>query len=78
MLPMKLSVTTFIIDREDVVCRPDGVSDFDRLRAAAERKGSRVAFLSAFDPLELVGQDLRQRPWEARRDAVASLPRNAA
>ena len=27
--------------------------------------------------IELDGQDLRQEPWEARRDALASLVRNA-
>jgi hypothetical protein len=30
-----------------VVCRPDGVSDFDRLSGAAGRLGSRDAFLYA-------------------------------
>ena len=75
---MKLSVTTLTIDGEGVVCRPDGVSDFARLRAAVGRKGSRGAFLYAFDLVELHGQDLRRRPWEARRDALASLLRNAA
>ena len=37
------------IDGEGVVCGPDGVTDFDRLRAAMGRKGSRQAFLYAFD-----------------------------
>src|SRR5436190_17340511 len=36
----KLRVKSATIDGEGVVCRPDGVSDFDRLRAAVGRKGS--------------------------------------
>jgi ATP-dependent DNA ligase len=66
----------FTLDGEGVVCGPDGVADFDRLRAAVGRKGSRGAFLYVFDLLELDGQDLRREPWEARRDALASLLRN--
>ena len=74
---LALSVTTLTIDGERVACRPDGVNDFNLLRAAVGRKGSRDAFLYAFDLIELDGQDLRQEPWEARRDALASLVRNA-
>ncbi len=73
-----LSVTSITLDGEGVVCGPDGVADFDRLRAAVGRKGSRDAFLYAFDLLELDGEDLRGKPWEVRRDALASLLRNAA
>ena len=72
-----LRVTSLTIDGEGVVCGPDGVSDFERLRAAVGRKGSRDAFLYAFDLLELDGQDLRREPWEIRRDALASLLRKA-
>ena len=73
-----LPVTSLTIDGEGVACGPDGVADFDRLRAAVGRKGSRDAFLYAFDLLELDGHDLRREPWEARRDALASLLRGAA
>ena len=59
-----------IVDGEGVVCRPDGVSDFDLLRA-----GSRKAFLYAFDLLELDGIDLRREPWETRRARLANLLR---
>ena len=48
------------LDDEAVVCRPDGVSDFDRLRAAVSRMGSRDAFLYPFDLQELDGQDLKR------------------
>jgi bifunctional non-homologous end joining protein LigD len=39
----KLRVKSVTLDGEGVVCRPDGVSDFDRLRAAVGRVGSRDA-----------------------------------
>jgi len=73
-----LRVSSVTIDGEGVVCRPDGVSDFDRLRAAVGRKGSRDAFLMAFDLLELDGQDLRREPWETRRETLASLLRKSS
>jgi bifunctional non-homologous end joining protein LigD len=65
-----LRVKSVIIDGEGVVCRPDGVSDFDLLRA-----GSRGAFLYAFDLMQLDGTDLRREPWETRRATLASLLR---
>jgi bifunctional non-homologous end joining protein LigD len=46
-----LKLKSVTIDGEGVVCRPDGVSDFDRLRSAVGRLGSRDAFLYAFDLL---------------------------
>jgi bifunctional non-homologous end joining protein LigD len=63
----RLRVKSVTIDGEGVVCGRDGVTDFDLLRAAVGRKGSRDAFLYAFDLLELDGQDLRHWPWETRR-----------
>jgi hypothetical protein len=60
-----LKLKSATIDGEGVVCDPDGVTDFDLLRAALGRKGSRRAFLYAFDLLELDGRDLRDRPWGA-------------
>ena len=53
---MALNIRSVTIDGEGVVCGPDGVTDFDRLRAAMGRKGSRQAFLYAFDLLELDGK----------------------
>jgi len=73
-----LQVTSITVDGEGVACGLDGVADFDRLRSAVGRKGSRDAFLYVFDLLELDGEDLRGKPWEARRDALASLLRDAA
>jgi bifunctional non-homologous end joining protein LigD len=70
-----LPVSSVVIDGEGVVSGPDGVPDFDRLRAAVGGKGSREAILMAFDVLELDGTDLRREPWEVRRATLASLLR---
>jgi bifunctional non-homologous end joining protein LigD len=73
----KLRVKSVTIDGEGVVCRPDGVSDFDRLRAAVGRLGSRDAFLYAFDLLEIDGEDLRRCEWQVRRATLRSLIKRA-
>jgi bifunctional non-homologous end joining protein LigD len=73
-----LSVKSVTIDGEGVVCGPDGVSDFDRLRAAVGRKGSGKAFLHAFDLLELDGVDLGRELWSERRKVLVRLLRQAA
>jgi bifunctional non-homologous end joining protein LigD len=72
-----LRVKSVTLDGEGVVCREDGVSDFDRLRAAVGRLGSRDAFLYAFDLLEINGDDLRPYEWQVRRATLASLLRKA-
>jgi bifunctional non-homologous end joining protein LigD len=54
-----LKLKSVTIDGEGVVCDANGVSDFDRLRTAVGRMGSRDAFLYAFDLLEIDGTDLR-------------------
>jgi len=64
---LALPVTSATIDGEGVVCDALGLTDFERLRAALSRRGSRQAFLFAFDLLELDGHDLRREPWEIRR-----------
>jgi hypothetical protein len=55
-----------------------GVTDFERLRAALARRGSHLAFLFAFDVLELDGEDLRREPWEIRRATLTRLLRQQA
>jgi bifunctional non-homologous end joining protein LigD len=72
-----LRVKSVTIDGEGVVCRPDGVSDFDLLRAAVGRLGSRDAFLYVFDVLEINGTDLRPDAWEERRKVLVRLLRTA-
>ena len=69
----KLRVKSVTLDGEGVVCRADGVSDFDRLRAAVGRLGSRDAFLYAFDLLELDGENMRPYEWHVRRATLRSL-----
>jgi bifunctional non-homologous end joining protein LigD len=49
-----LPVRSVTIDGEGVVCGPDGLTDFNRLRAALGRNGSRQAVLYAFDLLDRV------------------------
>ncbi len=71
---LALNVRSVTLDGEGVICGPDGVTDFDRLRAAIGRKGSGQAFLYAFDLLEFDGHG-RREPWDTRRATLASLLR---
>jgi bifunctional non-homologous end joining protein LigD len=73
----KLRVRSVTLDGEGVVCRPDGVTDFDKLRAAVGRLGSRDAFLYAFDLLELDGENMRLYEWHVRRTTLRSLIKRA-
>jgi bifunctional non-homologous end joining protein LigD len=73
----KLRVKSVTIDGEGVVCRPDGVTDFDRLRVAVGRLGSRDAFLYAFDLLEINGENIRPYEWHVRRATLRSLIKRA-
>jgi bifunctional non-homologous end joining protein LigD len=66
----RLTVDKALIDGEAVVFRPDGHSDFAALRSKA---GGEQAVFVAFDLLSLEADDLRQRPLEARREALAQL-----
>ena len=65
-----LPVDNALIDGEAVVFRSDGHSDFAALRTRAG--GEQAAFV-AFDLLSLDADDLRQRPLEERREALAQL-----
>ena len=56
-----------------MICGPDGVSDFDRMRTVFSRKGSPDVFLYAFDVLELDGRDLRAQNWDTRRALLTQL-----
>jgi bifunctional non-homologous end joining protein LigD len=68
-----LRVKSATIDGEGVVCGEGGVSDFDRLRAAVGRMGSRDAILMAFDLLEIDGENMRPCEWHVRRATLRSL-----
>ena len=72
-----LPMSSVTLDGEGVVVDEQGISDFDRLRAAFRRNGSREPFLYAFDLLELNGKDIRARPWQARREALMWLLRES-
>jgi bifunctional non-homologous end joining protein LigD len=65
-----LPVHDALIDGEAVVFKPDGHSDFAALRTTA---GGEQASFVAFDLLSLERDDLRQRPLEARREALKRL-----
>ena len=67
-----LRVTSCLIDGEAVACDGDGLPVFDRLRY--RRQDGRV-FLYAFDLLELNGQDMRHKPLETRKRALAAVLR---
>jgi bifunctional non-homologous end joining protein LigD len=73
----RLRVKSVTLDGEGVVCRADGISDFDRMRTAVGRLGSRDAFLYAFDLLEFNGEDLRPYEWHVRRATLTSLLKKA-
>jgi bifunctional non-homologous end joining protein LigD len=64
-----LPVDNALIDGEAVVFLPDGHSDFVALRTKA---GGEQASFVAFDLLSL-GDDLRDRPLEERRESLAQL-----
>jgi bifunctional non-homologous end joining protein LigD len=65
-----LPVDNALINGEAVVFLPDGHSDFAALRT---KVGGEQASFVAFDLLSLDGDDLRLRPLEERREALARL-----
>jgi ATP-dependent DNA ligase len=70
----KLRASSFVIDGEGVILRPDGVADFDRLHS---RRHDGEVQLLGFDLLELDGTDLRREPLESRKATLASLLRRS-
>ena len=65
-----LPVDNVLLDGEAVMFKSDGHSVFAALRT---KRGAEQASFVAFDLLSLAGDDLRQRPLEERRDALAQL-----
>jgi ATP-dependent DNA ligase len=63
-------VTSVTLDGEVVIC---GANGCDRMSVVFGRRGSREAFLYAFDLLELDGQDLRGKRWDHRRALLVQL-----
>jgi bifunctional non-homologous end joining protein LigD len=70
----RLRASSFVLDGEGVILRPDGVSDFDALH---DRRRDREVQLLAFDLLELDGEDLRPDPLERRKAGLATLLRRS-
>jgi bifunctional non-homologous end joining protein LigD len=57
-----------------VCCDEKGLTSFQLLR---HRRNETQAFLYAFDPLELDGQDLHREPLEVRKATLASILRKS-
>jgi bifunctional non-homologous end joining protein LigD len=71
----KLRATSFVIDGEGLILRPDGVSDFDRLHS---RRHDGEVQLLGFDLLELDGIDLRREPLTTRKATLAKIKNPAS
>jgi ATP-dependent DNA ligase len=69
-----LKVRSCLIDGEVVCCDERGLATFQLLR---HRRNEPLAFLYAFDLLELNGTDLRREPIEVRKATLASILRKS-
>jgi bifunctional non-homologous end joining protein LigD len=69
----RIRARSFTLDGEAVAVGPDGLSRFDELR---RREAAHKAILYAFDLIEHDGEDLRNRPFLERKDALARLLRD--
>lgn len=66
----RLRASSFLIDGEAVICRDDGLSDFNALRS---RRRDHEAVLFAFDLIEHEGDDLRDVPLLNRKRRLSKL-----
>jgi bifunctional non-homologous end joining protein LigD len=66
----RLKAQSFLIDGEAVICRDDGLSDFNALRG---RRRDHEAMLFAFDLIEHEGDDLRDISLIDRKRRLAKL-----
>jgi bifunctional non-homologous end joining protein LigD len=71
-----LPVRSAIIDAEMTVCSGDGVPQFYRLLTRRFDQGELCAW--AFDVLSVEGDDLREKPLQARKAALVKLLRRAS
>jgi bifunctional non-homologous end joining protein LigD len=69
----RIKAKSFTIDGEAIVLGPDGLSRFDELR---RREAADTAILYAFDLIEHDGEDMRNRRFLDRKNALARLLRN--
>jgi bifunctional non-homologous end joining protein LigD len=72
----RLPATSATLAGEGVACDPNGVTNFELLRAALGRPPSEKCSFNAFDLIELDGRDMRE-PWSDRRWKLARLLRGA-
>jgi bifunctional non-homologous end joining protein LigD len=70
MAVAELPVRSCLIDGEAIVCDENGLAVFELIRSHG---AGEHAVLSAFDLLELDGEDLRRKPIEARKALLAKL-----
>src|SRR4051794_23583865 len=66
----RIKAQSFLIDGEAVVCRDDGLSDFEALRS---RRRDHDVVLFAFDLIEHQGDDLRNTPLLDRKRQLGKL-----
>jgi bifunctional non-homologous end joining protein LigD len=66
----RLRAQSFLIDGEVIVCRSDGLSDFDALRY---RRDGYSATLVAFDLIQLQDDDLRDEPLLKRKHRLSKM-----
>ena len=69
----RIKARSFTIDGEAVMLGPDGLSRFEELRS---REAAHAAILYAFDLIERDGEDMRNRTFLDRKNALARLLRN--
>jgi ATP-dependent DNA ligase len=66
----RVKASSFLIDGEAIVCREDGLSDFEALRVG--RRAHEV-LLAAFDLIELQADDVRDQPLRRRKHLLAKI-----
>ena len=66
----RLKAASFLIDGEAIICRANGLSDFEALRVG--RRAHEVT-VAAFDLIELQGVDLRDEPLARRKQRLAKI-----
>src|SRR5207245_7627670 len=66
----RLRSRSCIIDGEAVACDDNGVASFDLVR---HHRANDSVFLTAFDLIELNGDDLRREPLQVRKATLASI-----
>ena len=66
----RLKAASFLIDGEAIICRADGLSDFEAIRVG--RRAHEVT-VAAFDLIESQGVDLRDEPLARRKQRLEKI-----